>query len=90
MTWRDLASQTAERLHDCKNIADFETTIEQLRIEVKAKWQEPPNGWKWFWNLVAEAYEKQPRLLLKEAAAAAALNALAQAALSIIQAQGSK
>lgn len=88
-TWDEIVKSSAARLAECKKFPEFEAEIQRIWSDIK-KFDPPTYGWKGFWDRVAAAYSNEPRLILKEAAAAADLNALAQAAISIIQAQGQK
>ncbi len=71
LTWGALAQKAGEALAKAKNEQQLEAVLDQ--IEQTLAGHTIPTD---FWDRVADVYAKAPKPLIKEAAAAAALNAL--------------
>ena len=82
MTWAEYRVQCARRLAECRNREQFDAELR--RIDKLIAEQPPPDGERQFWADVLSRYRLQPKPLLKESTAAAALNALLQAADAIL------
>lgn len=84
MTWDEYIKQWAERLGECRNKREFENALDAIEADLKGY----KNVSGDFWDRLERAYEEAPKLMLKEAQASAALNALLSAAHSLISARG--
>ncbi len=80
MTWQDYIKAKGKELASARTRAEFDEVLKRLDEELSKA--TPPQG---FWPELYETYRGMPKPLLKEATAAAALNALLSAADQILQ-----
>ena len=80
MTWTEYIDARAAELGDARDRSDFEQRLDALEADL-ATYKNVPDD---FWDLLRKAYKRAPKLLLKEAQAAASLNALLTIADSLI------
>ncbi len=88
MTWQEYYEECAERLAACHDTGEFHALLQEIDALVSK--QPPPGGVRTFWDEVLKRYRRQPTPLLKEAAAAAALNALLTVADTILARRAGK
>lgn len=84
MTWDQYIEERAKRLGECRNTRDFENALDEIEVDLEG-YRNVPNN---FWVQLEAEYEDASKLMLKEAQASAALNALLAAAHSLIRARG--
>ena len=84
MTWKQYIEQRARRLGECRSTRDFENALDALEADLK-NYKNVPHD---FWVKLEAAYEDAPKVMLKEAQASAALNALLAAAHSLLRERG--
>lgn len=86
MTWNEYIESAAGRLGACSTKNELNAEMAAIDTFLSDKTNIPPN----FWRLLADAYETAPKRLLKEAAAAAALNALVLSAQLLLSARAAR
>jgi hypothetical protein len=84
MTWNEYIELAARRLGACRNEKELKAELAQIEVFLADKTNVPPD----FWNHLAAEYETAPKWTQKEAAAAAALNALVTSAQALLNARG--
>lgn len=82
-TWDDYAKQEAERLGMCEDEASFRQVLLEVRSQLDS-WKTSQTERDIFWSKLKLAYQKAPKLMLKEATAAAKLMVLKDKADALI------
>ena len=80
MTWEDYIKERARKLASSRTRAEFDETLSRIDDDLSTR-TTPAD----FWPKLYEAYRGSPKPLLKESTAAAALNALLNAADQVLQ-----
>ena len=89
MTWKEYIEECGKELALHRTRFDFDKNIERIQNDINYHIRNStlPFSEKHFWKRVIEEYDKAPKLLLKEAAAAKSLNDLVTAAQEILAAK---
>jgi hypothetical protein len=85
MTWDEYIDEVVTDLTSCRTAAEFEQAIDAIHRELDAN-NATADFRDTVWQAITDRYRVAPKLILKEATAAAALFALANRAEAILQA----
>ncbi len=76
MTWQEYIEECAYRLAACRKQADVDRVIAEIEREIAGTPPPSSMGANGFWHAVVDAFQLLPQGIIKEATAAASLNAL--------------
>ena len=85
MIWGEYVDQCVDKLVECRDKEEFRKTLVEISNDVANSTEEESTK-TWFWKELKKRFNTAPKLMLKEAAAAAKLIALMNAAEDLLNA----